>query len=48
MGPEEGLSTVGLAVLVLRLVWTAAELLTALLCRLSTAGQRNALSEPAA
>ena len=48
MGPEDARATVVLAVLILRLVWTAAELLTALLCRLSTARQRNALSEPAA
>ncbi|MGH7170427.1 MAG: hypothetical protein ACRELG_09145, partial [Gemmataceae bacterium] len=35
MGIEDARATVVLAVLVLRLVWTAAELLTALICRLT-------------
>jgi uncharacterized membrane protein YbhN (UPF0104 family) len=35
MGPEDARATVVLAVLVLRLVWTVAELLMALVCRLS-------------
>ena len=47
-GPEDARALVVLAVLALRLVWTTAELLTALFGRLSTAGLRNTLSEPAA
>jgi hypothetical protein len=39
MGPEQARATVVVAVLVLRLAWTAAELLTALACRLSAIRQ---------
>jgi uncharacterized membrane protein YbhN (UPF0104 family) len=35
MGPEQARATVVVAVLVLRLLWTAAELFTALICRLT-------------
>jgi glycosyltransferase 2 family protein len=41
MGIEDARATVVLAVLVLRLVWTAAELLTALICRLTGRAAAN-------
>jgi uncharacterized membrane protein YbhN (UPF0104 family) len=41
MGSEDARATVVLAVLVLRLVWTAAELLTALVCRLTSRAAAN-------
>jgi uncharacterized membrane protein YbhN (UPF0104 family) len=42
MGAEDARATVVLAVLVLRLVWTAAELLAALVCRLTAANRKPA------
>jgi hypothetical protein len=41
MGPDQARATVVLAVLVLRLVWTAAELIAAAGCRLSAVGQKK-------
>lgn len=48
MGNEDARATVVLAVLVLRLVWTAAELITALICRLTgRAAANRSASHPA-